>query len=109
MDSTTRKCHYSRHLGGVEFVVYTILSNLVHSRGMSEVTISLRHLTRMTVYDKSSIARALNLLVSKGWIERFRADERFKPDTFGVNQHDDWKLEHPGQCPLSAKPVQVTR
>lgn len=96
-----RKCHYSQHLGGAEFVVYTVLSSLLNSRGMSEITISLRHLTNMTIYNKDSIARALNSLASQGWIERFRADKlggRYKPDTYGVNSHADWALDHPGQC-----------
>ena len=95
-----RKCHFSQHLGGSAFVVYSVLSNLIKSRGMSEISIGSRRLASYTVYDKNTICRALNALVAAGWIERFPASSRgrYQPNTFTLLGHDDWAAEHPGQC-----------
>lgn len=98
-----RSCHQSRHLGGCEYIVYDILAGLLKGRGMSEVTISSRHLAAMTIYGKNTVAAALRGLESAGWIERYPAEVtggRYKADTYTLNSHDEWAEKHPGQCPV---------
>jgi DNA-binding transcriptional MocR family regulator len=105
-ETKPRSCHWSRHLGGSEYIVYDILGKLLNSRGMSEITISSRHLAAMTVYRKDTIAAALRELEATGWIERYIQKDtggRYKPDTFIVNSHDEWVVWHPGQCPPVSK------
>jgi len=95
------RCHYSRHLGGAEFVVYTVLANFIHSRKMSEIRISVRKLATNTIYDKGTVAQALRSLVTKGWVHRYPAEYtpgKYEADTYTLSDHDDWAREHPGQC-----------
>jgi DNA-binding MarR family transcriptional regulator len=97
-----RSCHQSRHLGGCEYVVYDIIGRLLKSRQMLEITISSRHLAKMTVYGKNTVAAALRELESAGWIERYISKDtggRYQPDTYSLNSHDEWAEKHPGQCP----------
>jgi hypothetical protein len=98
-----KTCHFSKHVGGAQFVVYTVLANIVNGRRMSEIRIGVRRLTEMTVYSRDSIARALTALTAKGWLKRYRADEsggRYVADTYVIIGHDEWAETHPGQCPV---------
>jgi SOS-response transcriptional repressor LexA len=96
-----RSCHQSRHLGGCQYVVYDVLTRLLKSRGMSEITISTRHLSAMTIYSKDAIAAALRALEADGWIQRYIGQDapgRYQADTYSVVPHTEWAEKHTGSC-----------
>ena len=67
---------------------------------MSEIKISSRDISRYSVYGKNRIAKALNLLVAAGWLERHTSHHagRYEPDTFVIIEHAEWAERHPGGC-----------